>query len=210
MFSNDDIEPRLKVDMIGLAGGVLATFLDRHFDIDLRVIELDAEIINIARTWFNFPSKIPVIIEDGVKFVSEQSQTVSQNDESGMDLFQNGAVVDVLMIDAGMDDDSVLSCPPAAFLSPQFLRAVKSYLKERGFVAINIISRSKSVVEDVLKKLSDVFEHVAAVKVDEDVNHVVFGASRAIAFERDFSGPVGTSWIPNWNPLLQQWIAFDS
>lgn len=63
--------------MIGLGGGVLPTFLFRHFDFNLHVVEPDPVVHDIAIRCFALDGSIPVHITDGVDYVHHKIAEVS-------------------------------------------------------------------------------------------------------------------------------------
>ena len=62
--------------------------------------------------------------------------------------------VDLLVVDAGSGDASVaMSCPPAAFLEPEFLGYAKQVLSPGGMLVINCVSRAEAPYKAAVKAL---------------------------------------------------------
>lgn len=62
--------------------------------------------------------------------------------------------LDVLIVDAGSGDASVaMSCPPAAFLEPEFLQHAKEVLKGKGMLVVNCVSRAAEPYKAAVKAL---------------------------------------------------------
>jgi len=62
--------------------------------------------------------------------------------------------LDVLIVDAGSGDASVaMSCPPAAFVEPEFLQHAKEVLKGKGMLVVNCVSRAAEPYKAAVKAL---------------------------------------------------------
>ena len=62
--------------------------------------------------------------------------------------------LDVLIVDAGSGDASVaMSCPPAAFLEPEFLQHARQVLKGKGMLVVNCVSRAAEPYKAAVKAL---------------------------------------------------------
>ncbi|XP_049932004.1 uncharacterized protein LOC116247429 isoform X2 [Nymphaea colorata] len=198
---------KIRTTIIGLGGGLLPMFLRRYIPVlDIEVIELDPVIFNVARDYFGFTedNQMKVQIGDGVQFVSEiahacrpelvdgepRSQTstgrmkiVSTKDGKGDAANRNKSKIDILIIDADSADLSTgLTCPPANFVEESFLATVKESLSDVGLFIINTVSRSPSVREKIVQRIQEVFAHIFCLKIEEDVNEVLFalGADQCV------------------------------
>ena len=62
--------------------------------------------------------------------------------------------LDVLIVDAGSGDASfAMSCPPAAFLEPEFLQHARQVLKGKGMLVVNCVSRAVEPYKAAVKAL---------------------------------------------------------
>ncbi|KAF3794158.1 Methyltransferase-like protein 13 [Nymphaea thermarum] len=220
---------KIRTTIIGLGGGLLPMFLRRYIPVlDIEVIELDPVIFNVARDYFGFTedNQMKVQIGDGVQFVSEiahacrpelvdgepRSQTttgrmkiVSSKDGKHDAANRNKSKIDILIIDADSADLSTgLTCPPANFVEESFLATVKESLSDVGLFIINTVSQSPSVREKIVQRIQEVFAHIFCLKIEEDVNEVLFalGADQCV---KDF--PDSTIQFQNLFTLGQPHIS---
>lgn len=101
---------------IGLgAGSVPRTFHVRH-RIATEVVEIDPEIVHIARQWFGFPSEIPVFVEDGRTFMAGER-----------------GPYDFVVLDAFRSETH-----PAHLFTREFFARVDAALAPEGIVALNM------------------------------------------------------------------------
>jgi spermidine synthase len=101
---------------IGLgAGSVPRTFHVRH-KIATEVVEIDSEIVQIARRWFGFPSEIPVFVEDGRTFMAGDR-----------------GPYDFVVLDAFRSETH-----PAHLFTREFFARVDAALAPEGIVALNM------------------------------------------------------------------------
>lgn len=105
---------------IGLGGGSLVKRFWRDYEpMHLDVVELDAEVVEIAYELFALPrdERIRVIVGDGRAFLETSPETY-----------------DIIVIDA-FDDDRI----PQPLTTEEFLRTVRDHLSPDGVVAYNVI-----------------------------------------------------------------------
>ncbi len=106
--------------VIGLGGGSVVKQMWRDYPgMRLDVVEIDPEIVEVARRYFALPDdeRIRVIVGDGREFVRMASGTY-----------------DIVIVDA-FDDDHV----PRPLLSEDFMRDVRDRLAPGGVVAWNVL-----------------------------------------------------------------------
>lgn len=59
-----------------------------------------------------------------------------------------------LIVDAGSNDNSLaMSCPPPAFLQPEFLKATQSLLQDSGLLVVNCVTRSEEAFQQALASI---------------------------------------------------------
>ena len=84
--------------------------------------------------------------------------------------------LDVLIVDAGSGDASVaMSCPPAAFLEPEFLQHARQVLKAGGMLVVNCVSRAVEPYEAAVKALQVGWLYTLRMPispVNANINHV--------------------------------------
>ena len=77
------------------------------------------------------------------------------------------------MIDVDTKDSSLgMSCPPAAFLAPDYLRCLRASLDDNGILIVNIVARSDELYDGAIKSLGAVFPVVLEMAVEEDINRI--------------------------------------
>lgn len=179
------IESELRVLLIGLGGGNLPVFLHTHFkQIHLDVVELDGAMLQVATEWFGLQldERLKVFVDDGIKFIEEKSK---ESLEEGK--------YDIIMFDVDNKDTSAgISCPPEAFVKPDFLLKVKSILDASGVLALNLACRNQDIKSKVLADIQNCFGVVSTVASDENVNQILYATQRRPDMED------GQSWKENW------------
>lgn len=87
---------------------------------------------------------------------------------------------DVIIFDVNNDDNqSPVRCPHPAFLVDEVLENVRSLLSDRhGLFVLNFASRDQSNHErdNCLQHLSKNFTHLSSIKVDDDINEILFAS----------------------------------
>lgn len=106
--------------VLGLGGGSVVKRMWRDYPkMWLDVVELDPEVVDIARSFFELPDdpRITVIVEDGRSFVRRAA-----------------GPYDIIIIDA-FDDDRI----PRPMTTEEFLRECRDLLAPGGVIAYNVI-----------------------------------------------------------------------
>lgn len=184
----------VRVMVVGLGAGLLPMFLHNHLPVDhIEVVELDGVIGDLAKRHFGFVEndRMKLHIGDGIEAVHAVGRIVEE--PSIAELSDNLAAshisessrpvkdqkLQVLIIDADAGDSSLeMSCPPQGFLEESFLGAAKAALVDGGVLVVNVVSRAAGAHSSSAAKLQKVFEEVYELKVDEDVNRVLFALPR--------------------------------
>ena len=91
--------------VLGLGGGCLPTFFASQFpQATITAVDLDAAMVEVARTYFKLPEAVHTVVCDGVEYV----KGLAERDEH----------VDYVFVDIDSKDmQSSASFPPMAFLS---------------------------------------------------------------------------------------------
>ncbi len=106
--------------MLGLGGGSVVKRMWRDYPaMHLDVVELDPEVVEVARAYFALPDdpRISVVVDDGRAFVERAT-----------------GPYDIIIIDA-FDDDHV----PRPLTTDEFLRRCRDLLSPGGVIAYNLI-----------------------------------------------------------------------
>ncbi|XP_070177056.1 eEF1A lysine and N-terminal methyltransferase-like isoform X2 [Littorina saxatilis] len=155
-----------KVLLVGLGGGPLAAFINQHFpQVQLEAVEIDEEMSHVATDWFGFHhnNNVTVHITDGLDFIAK----LAQKDEKQ----------DVVMFDVDSKDSSIgLSCPPPAFVTPEFLKTTADTLGDEGVFVLNCVCRDASLQKSIVERISDIFSCVTCVDIPQEVNKVIFAS----------------------------------
>eukprot|EP01026_Neomeris_dumetosa_P003207 TRINITY_DN1086_c0_g1_i8.p2 TRINITY_DN1086_c0_g1~~TRINITY_DN1086_c0_g1_i8.p2 ORF type:complete len:207 (-),score=29.24 TRINITY_DN1086_c0_g1_i8:118-738(-) len=148
--------------LIGLGGGGLPLFLNQYAKINVQVVELDPIVSEVAKNHFQFKENESLTskIGDGLDFILQAAQ--------------NGLKYDIVILDAGSSDPSLpMSCPPPIFVEDDKLSKTKEILNEKGVLMVNCVCRDEEVFQDLLKRLSVVFDCVYVAKIEFIVNRVI-------------------------------------
>jgi spermidine synthase len=116
-----------RVLIVGLGGGTLPKAFSKLLpDSDIDVVEVDAAVIRVARTYFTFaPSAHMRVTEDDGRLFIKRA-------------LREGARYDMVLLDA-FDNDYI----PEHMLTQEFLREVKAVLADDGVLAANTFSSSR-------------------------------------------------------------------
>ncbi|RCN51753.1 methyltransferase domain protein [Ancylostoma caninum] len=161
----DPSKTHFKLAVLGLGGGILASFLLRHFNkAVIDAIELDPDVVKVATQWFALPSRdsrMNVQVKDALDYLEEAAQ---KGDREKLDM---------LFVDlAGAVHESGLSCPPAIFLTDPVLSNMKNSLCADGVVALNLVTRDADIAERAKRSISAYFPALFHIHSEEDVNEV--------------------------------------
>lgn len=152
------------VVLVGLGGGALAMSLRKKMKV--RIVEIDADVVRIARQWFGFKGAVDVA--DGL---------------TNFDDAAAAAKTDVVAVDVDAKDPSVgVSCPPPAFVTCDYLHKLKRTCRT---VIYNVVARDARFVNDALANFKRVFAKVAHVKPDPDDLNLVIVAGDDLTIRRN-------------------------
>jgi spermidine synthase len=127
---------------IGLgAGGVPRVFRERH-GIATDVVEIDPEIVRLAREWLAFPADIPVIVEDGRTYLERTGERYA-----------------FVVLDAFHAETH-----PVHLFTREFFARVDAVLSPGGILAINLAGvpdgEGSAAWRSVRRTLAERFAHV--------------------------------------------------
>ncbi len=91
---------------------------------------------------------------------------------------------DVIIFDVNNDDSqSPVRCPHPSFLDNQILGNVKQLLSDHiGIFVLNFASRDDTnhEREDCLKRILTNFDHLSSIKLDDDINEIMFASKKIL------------------------------
>jgi len=153
----------VEVLMIGLGGGSVAKYVHHYLpQIKTRVVEINEQIIRIARSHFYLPDddeRLQVIAGDGVAYLQENVQTA-----------------DVLLLDV-FDSKGV----PTDMYNQAFFDSCVESLKLDGMMAVNLWGSDRNF-DIYLQRIEQSFnQRVLVLRTGRPGNIVVFGFKRAPA-----------------------------
>jgi spermidine synthase len=143
--------------LVGLGGGSIAKFIHAHMpETRARVIEVSAEVVEVARAYFNTPpddDRFAVIVDEGAGYVARIRQTV-----------------DLLLVDA-YDGRSLA----ASLASDDFFRAACAALNPGGVFVMNLWSSDRSF-DRYVKRIEQAFANrCLCLPAERPGNVIVFG-----------------------------------
>ena len=126
----------------------------------IEAVEIDPAIVEVARSSFQLQEddRMTIHVADGLDYIKEHKTPF-----------------EVLILDVDSKDNSKgISCPPEVFLEDEFLRQVYDKLDDNGVFMINLVCRSSPRREEAQKRICAVFKQVMVMKMERDVNTIVF------------------------------------
>ena len=152
--------------LIGLGGGSLPMFIHSHFSqIHLTVVELDPDIVEVAKNWFDFQEseRMKLVIGDGLQFIEETSSSTP-----------NSSKYDMVIFDVDSKDASkALSCPPPQFVEEKTLMGVKSILNPGGLFILNLVCFDKEVKQEHVHTIQQALPQAYLIDIENEVNEVI-------------------------------------
>ena len=179
----------IKVLVVGLGGGSLPMFIHDHFEnARLATVELDPEIVSIAKRCFGFKAssgRMDVHIGDGIEFVAANATLPGAENSFDIVIFD---------VDAKDGLSTGVSFPPAAFLEDEFVRTVhRDVLSDDGILCINVASRSEKMFETTVQRLGSIFSVIDIARYEDSLNRIIFAHKAQALDERDMSLPSSKS-----------------
>lgn len=171
---NRNIEHKpFHVLVVGLGGGCLLNYLVHNLNLpqDLRLkitaVEIDREMLDVARNWFDFQVikkeniEIEIVIADGLQYIAQKAR-----DEMHFD---------VIVFDVDSKDLNLgISCPPQGFVESAFLEQVSKCLQLSGLFILNLVARNEELKQVVHRTLADTFAKCFPYQLEEDLNEIIF------------------------------------
>jgi spermidine synthase len=165
--------PAKRALIIGLGGGVIANqFRYFHPGIQVDGVEIDPEVIRIARDYFGLGGTTRVYDQDGRIFAS-----------------RSRASYDVVIIDAYTQQIYV----PFHLTTQEFFRQVKDRLADGGLVAMNVSSARDDapLMSSICATLRTVFPNVYRLRIPGSNDNVVLATDASLDFQLPFDSYEG-------------------
>ena len=150
--------------VIGLGAGFVPSAWERHYGLTVDAVDIDPEIISVARRYFGFSPRGQVFVEDGRTFLERSTESYG-----------------LILLDAFASE-----MPPFQLFSREAIAAMRQRLQPQGVLAVNIISLLRPPGNGawvaVYKTLKTVFPCVRAFASDpspEGTANVLLFASDA-------------------------------
>ncbi|GMI68504.1 hypothetical protein like AT5G04610 [Hibiscus trionum] len=161
---------RPKALCLGVGGGALVGFLKTQLDFEVVGVEVDEEVLRVARKYFGLEDGdlIQVCVGDGMELMDK----LAHGDVGHID-----PKFDVIMVD--LDSDNLrngVSAPPMEFVRKDVLLAARSILCESGIFVVNVIPPSKSFYEMLIHDFQEIFPELYEIDVGNGENFVVIAA----------------------------------
>ena len=159
-------ERQLNMLILGMGTGTYATQCSRYLgDMNIKGVEIDEKITDLAREYFELPDDIKVTTYDGRAYL----QALSDDK------------YDVIMVDAYQDITI-----PFQMSTVEFFTLVKEHLTDDGILVVNMNMRGEQK-GDINKYLADtiscVFSEIYTVDVGYSTNRELFASNNPDALE---------------------------
>lgn len=129
----------LSILVLGNGSGTFATQCGRYFDnVNIKGVEIDQKITDLAKEYFGLIDDIEVITYDGRAYLNASDEKF-----------------DVIMVDAYQDITI-----PFQMSSVEFFTLVKEHLKDDGVMVVNMNMRGEENPDNISAYLSDTISHV--------------------------------------------------
>ena len=162
---------KINILVLGMGTGTYATQCERYLgNVEVKGVEIDQKITDLARKYFELPESTEVITYDGRAYL----QGIDPSEEK----------YDVIMVDAYQDITI-----PFQMASVEFFTLVKEHLKEDGVMVVNMNMKtdSKNGINDYLSDtISSVFNTVYTVDVENNTNRELFASNNPEIADRFF------------------------
>ena len=154
---------KTKVLILGMGSGTYATQLERYFDcVDIKGVEIDERITDLAHRYFELPQSLEVTTYDGRAYLAAIDDKY-----------------DVIMVDAYQDITI-----PFQMSSEEFFTMVKEHLAPGGVMVVNMNMYSEdpqdleagSINTYLADTIASVFENVVTVDVPYATNRELFAS----------------------------------
>jgi len=151
-----------KILMIGLGGGSIAKFLLQHYpDCSVDIVEIRADVVKIAHTYFNLPEdeRMQIFIDDASRFLRNQNGRYQQYDLIFIDAFNHDGV-----------SESIKSF--------EFFEHCAERLNETGVAATNLWNSKNDHSHEINQTMEHIFNYnVLNLPVPDRGNVIIFSTT---------------------------------
>ena len=159
-------KPELKILILGNGTGTYATQCKRYFEhVDIKGVEIDQKITDLAKEYFELPEDVEVVTYDGRAYLNADKEKY-----------------DVIMVDAYQDITI-----PFQMSSVEFFTLVKEHLNEDGVMVVNMNMKSVkegNINEYLSDTIANVFTQTYVVDVAHSTNRELFASNNGKVLER--------------------------
>lgn len=159
-------EEKSNVLIIGLAGGTIARGLQAVGDPTITGVEIDPEIVEIAREWFAL----------------DESGTAVHVGDGRAALREDSSLYDLVIVDAYSQQLYI----PFHLATKEFFEEAEKKLADGGIVAMNVNAASlqSPLLRGILSTLRSVFPVVSVAKVgrEDSLNYLIVASASPLAF----------------------------
>ncbi|CAH0481710.1 unnamed protein product [Peronospora belbahrii] len=163
----------LRASVLGAGACILPLFLLEHLSPQelgwLDAVEPSSQVNIIAQHFF------------GVKAAIQRDERLLIHEKTGEDFLveQKDVAFDLLVLDVEAGESFAgVQAPPIAMLEPSFLYETVRVLAPHGILAINVITESKRVLDDVETKLAHVFTRGLRLSLPANTTFFLFNDKR--------------------------------
>jgi len=153
---------------LGLGGGILPSEFSDRMQAD--AVEIDPEVVEVARNYFSLDERVNVIIDDGRTFLKGAGES--------------GLKYDIIFVDVYNSHFSI----PYHLVTIEAINGIERILDDRGIVVVNIISFAEGEKAEMLRSLyktyNKVFPGICMIPARDDnsrAQNIVLVAARADA-----------------------------
>lgn len=179
---------RPKALCLGVGGGALVGFLTTLLDFEVLGVEIDEEVVRVARQYFGLEETeiSRVCVGDAIEFIQKLACRVDRQYSNllGDSLVDGSCCLDniddlttkfeVIMVDLDSGDASFgITAPPLDFVTGNVLLATKLVLSESGILVVNMIPPNKSFYEIMIQEYRKVFHELYGIDVGNGENFVL-------------------------------------
>ena len=154
---------------VGYGGGVLGSMLDeRYGEIDAEFVELDPEMVEVARNYFGANPNERVFVDDGRRYLQATD-----------------ALYDIIAVDA-YQDTSI----PLNLVTSEFFALCAQRLRPNGYLAVNIAMAGdgeNAFCRALGETMRQAFPCVTFARVPGSPSAVFIGSEQPLPFERAMS-----------------------
>ncbi|WCJ19183.1 S-adenosyl-L-methionine-dependent methyltransferases superfamily protein [Euphorbia peplus] len=160
---------------LGVGGGALLSFLKAQFDFEVFGVEMDAEVLRVARQYFALDnSGYKIVVGDAIEILERLAGQSRSPDKVELDLFRDSTEFDVIMVDLDCcDARSGISAPPLEFIERHILSAASSILCDFGILVLNVIPPTRSFYHALINVFREFFNELYEIDVGNGENFVL-------------------------------------